>query len=188
MSKYYFSNASLFRGGSNFNSFLLVRWHYNNIFCIPAPSKPKEDWSVSSSGNTNWGDPRREPGGAIGSRIPNDANPVGRPEQANWNPSAPGVRPNGPGASGPNWVNSSVPPPPSRGSGWDHDSPPISRRGEDNGTGYWGRSEKPPGAPGAPPMGGLGGNYCLLICQLINGRGYRAGGKRLLYLSICPEY
>ena len=148
-----FSGTSLL--GVN-HSNLPCRRHYNNIYYIPAPSKPKEDWSVSSSGNTNWGDPRREPGGAIGSRMPNDANPVARPEQPNWNPSAPGVRPNGPGTSGPNWVNSSVPPP-SRPSGWDHDSPPIARRGEDNGTGYWGRSEKPPGAPGAPPMGGLGG-------------------------------
>ena len=124
-----------------------------------APSKPKDDWGVPQNvNNPGWGEPRRDgPGGAIGTRNGTDVNPVGRNDQGSWNTPAP-IRPNGSGPSGNQW-NSGIPPP-SRGTGgWDHDSPPISRR--DDGTSYWGR-EKPPGAPGAPPVGGgMGGKKCL---------------------------
>lgn len=80
-------------------------------------------------------------------------NPVARNEPpGSWNPTAPGIRPAGNGPSGAQW-NSQIPPPSRGTAGWDHDSPPISRR--DDGTSYWGRGEKPPGAPGAPPVAGL---------------------------------
>ena len=131
-----------------------------------APSKPKDDWSAApGANNSGWGEPRRDgPGGAIGTRNGTDVNPVGRTDQGSWNTPAP-IRPSGSGPSGNQW-NSGIPPPSRGAGGWDHDSPPISRR--DDGTSYWGR-EKPPGAPGAPPVGGgMGGkkNLCSYIVMV----------------------
>ena len=130
-------------------------FRYFDVSFFIAPSKPKDDWSVAPGvNNSGWGEPRRDgPGGAIGTRNGTDVNAVGRNDQGSWNTPAP-IRPSGSGPSGNQW-NSGIPPPSRGAGGWDHDSPPISRR--DDGTSYWGR-EKPPGAPGAPPVGGgMGG-------------------------------
>ena len=121
-----------------------------------AAVKPKDDWGATPAAPSNWGEGRRDvPTGAIGSRNANDVNPVGRSEQGNWNSPAPGIRPTGSGPSGgPSGEPWNSVPPPSRPAGWDQNSPPSTRR--DDGTSYWGSGAKPPGAPVAPPVGGLG--------------------------------
>ena len=122
---------------------------------IAATAKPKDDWNVPSGTNQTWGD-HRQPTAIGGNRNLSDGNTITqavRNDPGSWTSPAPGIRPtgSGPPGSGPpggQW-NSNVPPP-SRTSGWDNDSPPMSRRND--GTSFWGR-EQPPGPPGAPPIG-----------------------------------